>query len=593
MTTSEVSYRQKAWDLSELLPEPTEELIAERLAEIETLVARLETARDRLGADLNREELSSLLEIYEELTEKTYLLSAYASLWFSADTQSEPALTFRNRMQQELTRFQNRVLFFTVWWKGLSEDEATELQPVGNADQDHFLADLRRSSPYTLEERSEQIINSKDANGIHAVLTLYSMLTNRLEFEVEIEGEKRKVTRDEATALVFSPLAQTREAAYREVLRVFAAEAKILGQVYVNRVRDWATEHLELRGYSSPVAVRNLANDIPDRAVEVLLDVCSESVGIFHRYFRWKAGQLGLDRLRRFDLYAPLSASDRRIPYEQAVGEVLETFERFDPTFARHARRVFDDDHIDAEIRKGKKGGAFCATVLPSQTPWLLLNYTGRLRDVQTLAHELGHAVHSMLAEGHSVLTQHPSLPLAETASVFAERLLADRLLAEETDEAVRRELLAASLDDIYATVLRQAYFVRFEIAAHEAVQTGRSPDELADLYFGLLEEQFGDSVELAPEFRWEWVSIPHMFQTPFYCYAYSFGQLLVLALYRRFQDEGKSFIPGYLRLLAHGGSARPREILAEVGVDMTDADFWRGGFEVVADLVSELDKNG
>jgi oligoendopeptidase F len=275
------------------------------------------------------------------------------------------------------------------------------------------------------------------------------------------------------------------------------------------------------------------------------------------------------------------------------VGRVLDTFERFDAGFARSARRVFEDDHIDSEIRKGKKGGAFCATVLPSQTPWLLLNYTGRLRDVQTLAHELGHAVHSMLAEEHSVLTQHPSLPLAETASVFAERLLVDRLLQEETGETARRELLAASLDDIYATVLRQAYFVRFEIAAHDAILAGKSPDQVSDLYLGLLEEQFGDSLDLAPEFRWEWVSIPHLFQTPFYCYAYSFGQLLVLALYRRFQEQGEAFIPGYLRLLAHGGAARPREILAEVGVDMTDADFWRGGFEVVADLVSELDRNG
>jgi len=228
--------------------------------------------------------------------------------------------------------------------------------------------------------------------------------------------------------------------------------------------------------------------------------------------------------------------------------------------------------------------------VLPSQTPWLLLNYTGRVRDVATLAHELGHAVHSLLAEDHSLLTQHASLPLAETASVFAEMLLTDRLLAEEQDPLARRELLASALDDIYATVMRQAYFVRFELAAHDAIRAGKSPDDLNQIYLGTLTEQFGDSVEIGPEFQREWITVPHIYQTPFYCYSYSFGQLLVLALYQRFKDEGEAFIPGYLKLLAYGGSAPPVAILSEVEVDITDPEFWRGGFRVVADLLDEIE---
>ena len=277
-----------------------------------------------------------------------------------------------------------------------------------------------------------------------------------------------------------------------------------------------------------------------------------------------------MDRLRRYDLYAPLATSDRKIDYADAVRSVLETFDDFHPGFAEHAQRVFSENHLDSEIRKGKRGGAFCYTVLPRYTPWVLVNYAGRVRDVATLAHELGHAVHSMLAGDHSSLTQHASLPLAETASVFGEMLMTDRLLREEPDPLARRELLAAAVDDVYATVLRQAYFVLFEIEAHEAIRAGRSTDELSELYMGKLREQFGDSVELAPEFRYEWLSIPHIYQTPFYCYAYSFGQLLVLALYRRFQEEGEAFKPGYLRLLSYGGSARPEHILAEVGIDMT-----------------------
>ncbi|MCB0082217.1 MAG: oligoendopeptidase F, partial [Caldilineaceae bacterium] len=260
------------------------------------------------------------------------------------------------------------------------------------------------------------------------------------------------------------------------------------------------------------------------------------------------------------------------------------------PEIARQATRVFADHHIDSEVRKGKRGGAFCATVLPSLTPWVLLNYTGRVRDVATLAHELGHAIHSMLAEEHSVFTQHPTLPLAETASVFAEILLTERLLAEEKDPLVRRELLAASVDDMYATVMRQAYFVHFERTAHAAIMANRSPEELHDLYMENLKEQFGDSLDIASEFQYEWISIPHIYQTPFYCYAYSFGQLLVLSLYRRYQEEGEVFKPGYMKLLAYGGSARPEHILQEANINITEQSFWQGGFDVIRDMIDELD---
>jgi oligoendopeptidase F len=592
--TSAAEYTQKTWDLSELLPEPSDAVVSARLEQLKKAVAEIEAARPRLGADLDPHELPDLVRSYETIVERVYVLSAYGSLWFSADTQNEAALTYRNRMDQVLTELQNRLVFFDLWWKGLDDEEAERLLPSGDgpavADYRHFLRDLRRLREFTLDEPSEKLINLKDANGIHALLTLYSMLTNRLEFELEIDGEVKQLNRSELSAYVYSPKPELRAAAYRELHRVYEGEASALGQIYVNRVRDWTNENLELRGFSSPIAVRNRANDIPDEAVEILLDVCCESATIFQRYFRLKAGWLGMERLNRYDLYAPLHVADRRIDYTEAVDQVLSTFRDFHPDFAARAERVFTDDHVDSEIRKGKKGGAFCATVLPSQTPWLLINYTGRVRDVATLAHELGHAVHSLLAEEHSILTQHASLPLAETASVFAERLLTDRLLRNEEDAEVRRELLASSVDDIYATVLRQAYFVRFENEAHEAILAGKSPSELSDRYLGLLQEQFGDSVELPDEFRFEWLSIPHIYHTPFYCYAYSFGQLLVLALYRRYLEEGEEFIPGYLRLLSWGGAARPQEILAEVGVDMTDPDFWLGGFQVVERIVDELE---
>jgi oligoendopeptidase F len=502
-------------------------------------------------------------------------------------------------VRQTTTAAYNRILFFTLWWRGLGDAEAEALLPspaeaaadARLADHRHYLIDLRRLKPHTLDEKSEQIINVKDDNGIQAVTTLYSMLTNRLEFRLEVDGEERRLTRDALTSHAFSPRADLREAAYRELYRVYEGEANILAQIYMNRVRDWHEENVGLRGYRSAIAVRNTDNDIPDGAVEALLAVARENAPLFQRYFRLKAGWLGLDRLRRYDIYAPLAASDREIPYGEAVRSVLATFDAFHPTFARMAERVFAESHIDSEIRKGKRSGAFCSTIAPRFTPWVLVNYAGKVRDVATLAHELGHAIHSMLAEGHSTLTQHASLPLAETASVFGEMLMTDRLLREEPDPLARRELLAAAVDDVYATVLRQSYFVLFETEAHAAILEGRSLEDLNALYMGKLEEQFGDSVEVAPEFRLEWLSIPHIFHTPFYCYAYSFGQLLVLALYRRYQEQGEAFKSGYLKLLAYGGSARPEEMLAELGIDMTDRAFWQLGFDLVRERIDELER--
>ena len=596
------TYELRGWDLSELLPQPGGEGLPARLGEaefgkIEAAVSAFEARRADLHPGMEPATFLEILRQYEALLEKTGILGGYASLWFYADTSSQEALAFRNRVNTVMTSAGNRILFFTLWWRALSDEEAERLLPEGEdtADQLHYLRDLRRLKPFTLDEKSEQIINLKDENGIGAVRTIYSMLTNRLEFKLEVDGEAMTLTRDGLMAYAFSPRPEVRAAAYQELYRVYAGEATILGQIYTNRVRDWHDEHVTLRGYPSPISVRNVDNDIPDQAVQVLLDVARENAPIFQRYFRLKAGWLGMarfgmDRLRRYDIYAPLATSDRTIEYPEAVRSVLETFHEFHPSFAQMAERVFAENHLDGEIRKGKRGGAFCSTVLPRFTPWVLVNYTGRVRDVATLAHELGHAIHSMLAEHHSLLTQHSSLPLAETASVFGEMLMTDRLLREEADPLARRELLAAAVDDVYATVLRQAYFVMFEQEAHEAVLAGRSTEEICELYMGKLVEQFGDSVEIAPEFRYEWLSIPHIYSTPFYCYAYSFGQLLVLALYRRFQEEGEAFKPGYLRLLAYGGSARPEEILREAGIDVSDRGFWQGGFDLVKERIDEME---
>ncbi len=597
------------WSLDELLESPVAEHLEQGLMEFEAATKAFAEHRDELnGCDADR--LVELLGEYEQLLESATRLGGFVSLQFAADTQSPEALAQSNQVEALLARCQNRLLFFELWWQSLEEEPAQALisailskgDDTQVQDYAFHLRQWRRQARYRLSEESEQLINLKDTDGVGAVIGLYSILTNGFAYQAQLDGvESQDMTRDELMAYAFSPNPQHRKGSYDSLLAKYSAHSQVLGQMYVHRLRDWSNENRELRGFDSPIAVRNVANDVPDEAVDALLDVVAEKASVFHDYFKLKAKALGDQsngddgRLSRYDLYAPIRPKDAapdaadRVEYSDAAELVLQTFSRFDEGFGQQALRVFSENHIDAPPRVGKKGGAFCATLLPSQTPWVLLNYSGKLRDVATLAHELGHAVHSMMAEDHSILTQHPCLPLAETASVFSEILVSERLLGECDEPAARMELLASSIDDIYATVMRQAFFVRFERDAHEAVAQGGSIPDLTKIYKDNLALQFGDAVDVPDVFAEEWMAIPHIYAMPFYCYAYSFGQLLVLALYSRFRKEGEAFKPGYLRLLAHGGSERPRRILEEVGVDMSDRDFWRGGFAIAEERIAQL----
>ena len=582
-------FEQSGWSLDALLPAREGPGLERFLEDLERQVTRFESQRDCLSPEVGSEEFLELVRLSEEIHVATNRLVSYAHLWFSEDTQSQEALSFLGQMEQLSADVRNRTLFFSLWWKGLEEEPARRLV-AASGDYAYYLESLRRFKPYTLSEPEERIINLKDLNGPRALVKLYEMITNRFSFELEVNGQVKEMTRDELATYVRDPSPDVRAAAYRELFRVYGDQSAVLAQIYVHLVRDWASENVNLRGVTSPIAVRNLDNDIPDSVVETLLEVCRRNMPVFHRYFRLKARCLGMDRLRRYDVYAPIRAAERTYPFLEAVNMVLDTLRSLSPTVADHARRVFTDGHLDSEIRSGKRGGAFCASVLPGLTPWVLVNYVGKIDDVLTLAHEIGHAVHALMARHHSLFTFHSALPLAETASVFSEMLLADRLLREEADPLVRRDLLVTVLDSAYATIARQAYFVLFESEAHRRVVEGATPDDLCGLYLDNLYEQFGDAVEISEDFHWEWIAIPHIYETPFYCYAYSFGQLLVLALYQQYREEGDSFVPRFLRILERGGSQSPEYIVGEAGFNMASPGFWQGGFDFLQGLVDELE---
>ncbi len=583
------TYSQKRWSLSDLFTSHDSPEFEGAMKSLEGAVAAFEENRPKLTGDIDEKSFQGIIKELEEITVQVHHLSGYAGLWFTEDTQNQDALALQAKIEQFLVTLQNKIIFFNLWWKELDQKNADRL--MANAgDLQYWLEEIRHFTPHTLSEPEEKVVNIKNMTGFSALITLYDSITNRYSFKVKVEGKEQDLTRGELMVYARHHDPDLRAAIYQELYRVYGDDGPILGQIYQTVVRDWANENIDLRNYQSPIAVRNLVNDIPDQAVSALLDVCESNAPTFQRYFDLKSRWLKIDHLRRYDVYAPVAKSDKTYEFQEGVEMVLNAFQAFDPRIAELAQKILDDEHVDSEIRKGKMGGAFCASVTPDLSPWVLLNYQGTADAVATMAHELGHGIHALLAADHSVFNFHSSLPLAENASTFGEMLLIDQLLSKEDDPAVRRDILFRQVDDAYATIMRQSFFALFEREAHKMIQDSATVDDLAEMYLNNLKKQFGDAVELSDEFRWEWVSIPHFYHTPFYVYAYAFGQLLVLSLYQRYQKEGDSFKPGYIKILEAGGSRSPAAILSESGIDISSKDFWQGGFDVIEGMVKELE---
>jgi oligoendopeptidase F len=577
------------WSLDSLFPSPDGLEITKALAELDRKTAKAERRRRQLSARISAETFLEIIRERESIRSIARRVAAYAELHFCENTQDPAAMTFLANTELRMAEIENRLLFFSIWWKALPAASARRLLK-GSGPYRYFLEQMRRLSRYTLSEPEEKVINLKDSTGSQALANLYQSITNRFRFEMEIDGEIKKLSSNEIAVHFRSPFPERREAAYRSYYDVYSREGPILGQMYSALVRDWKNECLTLRRYRTAISVRNLSNDLPDRVVQLLLDVCRSNAPLFHRYFALKARLLGMPRLRRFDIYAPIAASEKRYSFDAAWNLVRKSLVEFDPQIADLAGRVLADRCLDAEVRPGKRDGAFCLSAVPALTPWVLTNYQGRAYDMATLAHELGHAVHALLAEHLPLFTYDATLPLAETASTFSEMLLVDSLLKEESDEAVRRDLLFRQMDDAYATIMRQAFFALFEIEAHDAIAGGASADDLCGLYWKNLKSQFGESIELAEAFRWEWAAIPHFYESPFYVYAYSFGQLLVLALFHQYQAEGAAFLPRFKRILSAGGSDSPAKILSRAGIRIDRAEFWQGGFDLLAQKIDQLE---
>ena len=583
-------YTLSRWDLSELAKDPTSPAFQRQIQDLEQQTIQFEKIKSKLCSNISSKQFMDILHKVEKISKDMNKIGGYASLWYSSDTQSDQATSLMTQISKLGSEISNKILFFDLWWKTQIDAKNAKRLLKDAGELEGYLSHKRLFAKYALSEPEERLINTLDVTGASALVKLYDKITNSFEYKIKIGAKSKIMTREELTNYVRSTNPKIRKKAYETLLKKYSANKGVTGEIYQNIVLNWKDEGIDIRGYESPISMRNIGNDVDDKTIESLLGVCKKNSPAFQRFFALKAKMLNMKKLQRYDLYAPAAANirEKNYSYDKSVKTVLASLGKFSITLEESARKVFDENHIDSEIRRGKRDGAFCSTIAPKITPFVLVNFTGKSRDVFTLAHELGHAVHSQAAQNRSILVQEAPLPLAETASTFSELLLYDNLSDSISDDE-KKIMLSEKIDDLYATILRQSFFTIFEVDAHKQIGEGTTVDGISQIYLKNLKMQFGDSVNVSEDFAVEWSCIPHFYHTPFYCYAYSFGNLLALSLFQRYKKEGKDFVPAYLNILAAGGSEKPERLLSEYGFNIQSPKFWQEGFDYIKEQVKTL----
>jgi oligoendopeptidase F len=580
------------WDLGDLYTSPEDPRLEADLVRAAQAAKRFAAAHRGRVASHSAAALAAALDEYEALQEPVARAGAYAGLLFAADTSVPRHGALMQHVQERASAIRSELLFFELEWVAVPDADAEALlADPALAKRRHLLAALRRYRPYLRSEPEEQILEETANTGRRAFGRLFDEVLADARFRVEAGGETKSLGEEETLALLHEPDRELRRAAAAGLTKGLSERARLLAFVFNTLAQDKAYQD-RLRGYADPMAERNLANEIDGGAVSALLAACEARYPLVQRYYRLKGRLLGIADLKDYDRYAPLPEASGSRSFEEARRLVLEAYADFAPPLAEIAGRFFTERWIDAELRRGKRGGAFSASTLPSVHPYVMLNFTGNLRDVMTVAHELGHGVHQWLSRKQGLFEQDAPLTTAETASVFGEMLVFRRLMRDERDPAVRLALLCGKLEDTFATVFRQVVMTRFEEKLHAARRSeGELPvPRVSELWLEANRAMFGDVVELTADYGLWWLYIPHFVHTPFYCYAYAFGELLVLALIRRYDEEGEAFVPRYLELLAAGGSEPPPELLARVGLDIQDPKFWDGGLALLEGMVAEAE---
>jgi oligoendopeptidase F len=577
------------WDLSIFYDRPDDPALE---ADVQAVDARVTAFAERYRgqvANLDAPALLTALHEMEALLDRLYRLLMYANLLYATDTNNPTYGALLQRFNEYGSEVQQQLLFFELEWMDVPDEQAAALlADPALAHFCHYLEAERRYIPYKLSEVEEQLLVEKAVTGRNAWTRLFSQIMGAVRYT--FDGEE--LTQPQILSKLHDRDRDVRAQAAASITAGLQARSMELAYIFNTLVADKASED-KRRGYATWVSSRNLSNKVSDTVVEALVEAVTSNYDIVARHYELKRVLLGYDELTDYDRYAPLpvAASDQQYAWDEARDIVLKAYHAFSPQIATIAQRFFDESWIHAALQPGKRGGAFSSSGPISAHPFILMNYTGRDRDVATLAHELGHGVHQyMAAETQGLLNASTPLTTAEMASTFGEMLVFTDLMNKEPDAEARLAMLAAKIEDTFATVFRQIAMNRFEDGLHTARRTQGelTTDQISAIWMDTQRAMFQGSVNLRDDYGIWWSYVHHFLQVPGYVYAYSFGELLVLALFNLYQSRGADFVPAYLDVLAAGGSDWPENILAKVGVDLTDPDFWNEGLAILRDMVDQ-----
>ncbi|MFP4001777.1 MAG: M3 family oligoendopeptidase [Thermoplasmata archaeon] len=582
------------WDLSDLYEGHDDPQLEK---DIEKTVEKSEEFREKYKGKIEEAELSpaefrKAMEEYEDIKEMIGKVSSFASLYHAMDTQDPDRGALLQRTDQKKSEVSNNLIFFQLEWQSLSEEKAERY--MGSEELEHyesFLNHWRRYTPYMLSEYEEQIIESLQNTGKEAFKRLFDQTIGDITVEFEAHGESHEMVLDQALSVLYEEDREKRKAASDAITEALKEENKLLNFIFNNIVQNHTTI-CNFRDYPDPMKPRNLDNRVDRETVDALMETVEDNTHIVERFYELKKEIGDYEKIYDYDRYNPLPGGVPETDFEESREKVLEAYEKFSPKMKDIVKKFFENDWIDAEIKEGKRGGAFSSSTVPSVHPYIMLNFSDNTSDMITMAHELGHGVHQYLAREQGALQQSTPLTTAEMASVFGEMLLFDKLMAEVEDEETKLILIGNKLQRDFATVFRQVIMTRFEQKLHQAQREKGElkSEEINELWLETNREEFGDSIELRDEYGWWWSYVLHFVHYPFYCYAYAFGELLVLALYDLYQERGEEFVPEYIDLLKAGGSDDPRDLLQKIGIDITDPDFWKRGIAVLEDMLGQME---
>lgn len=576
------------WDLSVFYSELDESVIKNDLEQILSTTKKLvESYENKINESIEPESIRNLLMEIENIMNELSKPLQFSSLLFAEDTTNPKHQQLYSLSNKYYSQILELLSPLNSDFAKLSNEKLKELTRK-IPEYSNFFNKILEEKNHILSKDAEKVLAATSISRRDAVAELYEKITSSYIFEIEIDGKIKQLTDSEVRSLRRSENGDLRKKAMKTLFEKYEKDKVVINGLYNIVVNDFDTE-ARLRNYNEPISMRNMENRVSDESVKKLIEVTVDNVEIVHKYYKWKSKIMN-ETLTPADIYAPLSKNSRKYTFEEAKEIVLNAYFEFDEKVGEIVRDFFEEKRIHSEISKGKMGGAFCSYYTPTIKPFVLVNFMGHMNDVMTLAHELGHGLHGTLSSKQTYLNYHTPLTMAELASVFGEFLVFEKLKNQLKGEE-KRFFIASKLEEIFATMFRQNMFVRFEIEAHNLIskQGIATWDELSDIYEKELNLMFGDSVKITPEYKFEWATIPHIFHTPFYVYAYNYANCLVISLYEKYLEEGKNFVPKYIELLESGGSDKPEKLLENVGININDEKFWQKAFDFLRKILNEV----